>query len=186
MYEDIEFDIDTQSNFTVQQMQNEYSDKINEYRKYHQHQFNQQFGKFPVNDYKKYMDLKQSQGHFLFPNRQLKTFNELDQDYYIKTQQPDKRYEKIASKKYDILKNIYNFPYQASLAQDDERILSDKLKVRYIAQDPAGPYNESWVTDDTEERKITGATRMNTSEWDRIDGGLSSKDRNKPMFREYA
>ncbi len=186
MYEDLEFDIDTQSNFAVQEQQNRYSDSINEYKKYHNHQFNQQFGKFPVNDYQKYMDLKQSRGHFIFPERKLKTFNELDNEYYAKTQRPMKDYEKTASKKYDLLKHVYNFPYQSSLYQDDERILSDKLKVRYIADNPAGPYNENWVTDDSEERKIVGAMRQNTSEWDRIDGGLDSKDRNKPIFREYA
>ena len=63
------------------------------------------------------------------------------------------------------------------------------IKIQYYTSDkPAGPQNENWVTDDSQERAIIGAPKVNDSYRFQIDSSLidSTIKKTKIVFKNYA
>ena len=181
--------VDFGSTFEERQEENKFFDSINEYKKYQQHIFSKQIYDFPKDQYNKYVFLQQSKDHFTFPDRRPKTFLELDQEYYSKTQIPDARYNTIAENKYKNVYTMYNLPYQFIQNQNDSIKMNQKEKIQYYTADrPAGPINEIWVTDDSQERQAIGEPPRNDAYRFKIDSSLidEAAKRMGVVFKNYA
>jgi hypothetical protein len=145
---------------------------------------------FPETELKKMLALRQSRNYFNFPDRSQKSFAELDREYFSFTQLPQSRFEKLAQKKYNNLYNMYNLPYQTVKQQNADAIVQEGRRVQFYTSDkPAGPINENWVTDDSQERQAVGERydRNDTSHL-RIDGSLidATVKKTKIVFKNYA
>jgi hypothetical protein len=178
------------STFEERQEENEYFDAINAYRKQHQHNFSRQIYNFPKDEYNKYIFLQQSRGHFTFPDRKPKSFDQLDREYYSKTQMPDQRFENLAGQKYKNVYTMYNLPYQfiKNQSTDDTIQYNNKNIQYYTADKPAGPINENWVVDDSQERMAVGEKPRNDAYRLKIDGSLidEAAKRTGVVFKNYA
>ena len=114
---------------------------------------------------------------------------ELDQEYYSKTQIPDARYNTIAENKYKNVYTMYNLPYQFIQNQNDSIKMNQKEKIQYYTADrPAGPINEIWVTDDSQERQAIGEPPRNDAYRFKIDSSLidEAAKRMGVVFKNYA
>jgi len=173
MQRDLDSHIEFASTFDERLDENKYFDNINSYKKVHQHNFSSQIHTFPKEEYNKYIQLQQNRNHFTFPERKLKSFVDLDKEYYIQTQIPEKRFEKLAQNKYNQMYTMFKFPYD-SIKQENESYITEKnTRVQFYTSDkPAGPQNESWVTDDSEERAAVGAPKVDDSYRFQIDSSL--------------
>lgn len=129
---------------------------------------------FPDSQLQQLLNLKQSKNHFVFPDRKQKSFAELDREYYSFTQLPQNKFEKMAEKKYQNLYNMYNLPYQTVTQQNSDFMIENGVKVQFYTSDkPAGPMNENWVTDDSQEREAVGdRSNRNDTTHLRIDASL--------------
>lgn len=149
-----------------------------------------QIRQFPDNELNQMLGLRQSRNHFNFPDRKQKSFAELDREYFSFTQLPDKKLEKMAQQKYTNLYNMYNLPYQTVKQQNADAIVQEGRRVQFYTSDkPAGPINENWVTDDSQERQAVGERYdSNDNAHLRIDGSLidATVKKTKIVFKNYS
>ena len=129
---------------------------------------------FPDTQLQQLLNLKQSKNHFVFPDRKQKSFAELDREYYSFTQLPEKRFENLAQMKYNNLYNMYKLPYQTVKDQNTDFMIENNVRVQYYTSDkPAGPMNENWVTDDSQERQaVSDFSKRDDTAYQRVDGSL--------------
>jgi hypothetical protein len=180
---------DFASTFDERLAENRYFDSINSYRSTHQHNFSNQIHTFPKNEYNKFVQLQRNKNHPLFPDRKLKSFTQLDQEYFLQTQIPERRFEKLAQNSYKQMYSMFSLPYNSVIEQDKDSINEKNIKVQFYTSDkPAGPQNENWVTDDSQERARIGAPKVNDSYRFQIDSSLidSAIKKNKIVFKNYA
>jgi hypothetical protein len=181
--------IDFGSTFEERLEENKFFDSINEYKKYQQHNFSKQIYDFPKDQYNKYVFLQQSRDHFQFPDRKIKSFVELDREYYSKTQLPDARYDRIAESKYKNVYTMYNLPYQFIQNQNESIEMGKQKRIQYYTSDkPAGPNNENWVTDDSQERQRIGEPPQRDAYRFKIDSSLIDETAKRfgIVFKNYA
>jgi hypothetical protein len=181
--------IDFGSTFEERLEENKFFDSINEYKKYQQHNFSKQIYDFPKDQYNKYVFLQQSRDHFQFPDRKIKSFVELDQEYYSKTQLPDARYDRIAESKYKNVYTMYKLPYQFIQNQNESIEMGKQKQIQYYTSDkPAGPNNENWVTDDSQERQRIGEPPQRDAYRFKIDSSLIDETAKRfgIVFKNYA
>jgi hypothetical protein len=189
MQRDLDSHIEFASTFDERLEENKFFDNLNLYKKNHQHNFSSQIHSFPKEEYHKYLELQRNKNHFAFPERKLKSFVELDREYYIQTQIPEKRFEKLAETKYNKMYTMFQFPYNSSKQQNEEYITEKNTKIQfYTADKPAGPQNENWVTNDSQERAMVGANKVDDSYRFQIDSSLidSNVKNTKIVFKNYA
>jgi len=180
---------DFASTFDERLDENRYFDSINSYRSKHQHNFSNQIYTFPKDEYNKFVQLQKNKNHPIFPERKLKTFDQLDQEYFLQSQIPERRFEKRALNTYKQMYSMFSLPYNSAIEQNNDYINEKNIKIQYYTSDkPAGPQNENWVTDDSQERAIIGAPKVNDSYRFQIDSSLidSTIKKTKIVFKNYA
>ena len=85
--------------------------------------------------------------------------------------------------------SMFSLPYNSAIEQNNDYINEKNIKIQYYTSDkPAGPQNENWVTDDSQERAIIGAPKVNDSYRFQIDSSLidSTIKKTKIVFKNYA
>jgi hypothetical protein len=179
-------DLDFGSTFEEREEEDKYFTTIRQ-SKFTNLKISNQIKTFPDNELQQMLHLKQSRNHFDFPNRSQKSFAQLDREYYSFTQLPEKRFENLAEKKYQNLYNMYNLPYQTVKQQDSDFMIENGVRVQFYTSDkPAGPINENWVTDDSQERQAVGErSNRNDTSHIRVDGSLIDAEvkRTKIVFK---
>ena len=167
---DTGFDMETQSTFAAQIRENDFFDKINPRNQHSLQRYSKQ-------EFEMYKHKLNNAAHFTFPDRSIKNFNELDDEYYENTQQPDKRFEHTAQQKYQKLVNIYSFPYDTIKEQNRKMEMAPKppsMKVENVS----GPYNTSWISDN-DMKDDNNAYRF------RIDNAITDPSKKKIYFKKY-
>ena len=150
--------------------ENKHFDEINQYRKKHQYNFSRQIETFPKSDYNKLIQLQKNKfsnsnnnnntnkdfPYFSFPDRKLKSFVELDDDYNTNTQIPDRRFERLADKKYKNVHSMFNLPYESIKEQNKQFQFETRTtnnKQTFYMNNPNSPYNQNVDIDDGGELK---------------------------------
>ena len=168
--DDIAFDIETQSTFVAQIRENDFFDKINP-RNIHSLQ------RYSKPEFEMYQTKLNNAAHFTFPDRSIKKFNQLDDEYYENTQQPDKRFEHTAQQKYQKLVNIYRFPYE-TVTEQNRKIASIPKQQSFPVENVSGPYNTNWIAD-SDMKDDNNAYRF------RIDNAITDPSKKKMYFQKY-
>ncbi len=168
--EDEVFDLETQSTFAAQMRENDFFDQINP-RNLHSLQ------RYSKEEFDMYQQRLNNAAHFSFPDRSIKKFDQLDAEYYENTQQPDKRFEHIAEKKYQKLVNVYKFPYQ-TVSEQNRRIQQTPQPPTLRIENVSGPYNDYWVSDN-DMKDDNNAYRF------RIDNAILDPSKKKLYFQKY-
>jgi hypothetical protein len=177
------------STFDERLDENKYFDSINSYRKHHQHNFSSQIHTFPKQELNKFSELKKNKNHVIFPNRQVKSFDQLDQEYFLQSQIPERRFENRAETRYKQMYSMFSLPYNTINNQNEDYVNEKNIKVQFYTSDkPAGPQNENWVVDDSQERIKIGAPKVDDSYRFQIDSSLIdwTKNKTKIVFKNYA
>jgi hypothetical protein len=124
---------DFASTFDERLAENRYFDSINSYRSKHQYNLSNQIYTFPKDQYNKFVQLQKNRNHPLFPDRKLKSFEQLDQEYFLQTQIPERRFEKRAQNTYKQMNSMFSLPYNSVIEQNNDSINEKNVKVQFFA-----------------------------------------------------